>query len=124
MKHNTIADSTCAAKYMTALEAGRELIWLRTVLQELGYTPTKATPLLCDNSAAVLLCAHQSFHNRAKHLDIRYHWIRERMENGEILVGQIATLDNIANTFTKALPGPRFLTMQSCLGVLEAKIST
>ena len=122
-KHNTIADSTCAAEYMRASEAGRELVWLQTLLRELCYAPTKATPLLCDNSAAVLLCADKSFHNCAKHLDVCYHWIRERVDNGEILVGQIATLDNIANMFTKALPGLRFLSMWSCLGVLDAKVS-
>ena len=118
-KQNTIADSTCAAEYMAVSEAGWELVWLRTLLRELGYESIKATPLLCDNSAAVLLSADQSFHNRTKHLDVRYHWIRERVDRGELIVGQIATADNIADVFTKALPGPQFLNLRKCLGISD-----
>jgi hypothetical protein len=88
-KQKTIADSTCAAEYMAVSEAGRELVCLRTLLRKLGFGPTVATPLLCDNSAAVLLCADQAFHNWVKHLDVKYHWIWEHVENEEILVGQI-----------------------------------
>ena len=62
-KQRTIADSTCAAEYMAASEAGRELVWMRTLLCELSFGSPLATPLLCDNSAAVLLCADQAFHN-------------------------------------------------------------
>jgi hypothetical protein len=45
------------------VRSGRELVWLRTLLQELSFGPTDATQLLCDNSAAVLLCGDQAFHN-------------------------------------------------------------
>ena len=71
----------------------------------------------CDNTAAVLLCGDQAFHNRVKHLDVRYHWIRERVENGELVVGRIPSSGNIADVLTKALPGPRFVTLRGCLGV-------
>ena len=118
-KQNTIANSTCAAEYMAVSEAGRELVWLRTLLWELGYEPTKATPLLCNNSAAILLSADQSFHNCAKHLDVCYHWIRECVDRGELIVGQIATIDNIVDIFTKALPGPQFLNLWKCLGISD-----
>jgi transposase InsO family protein len=99
-KQKTIADSMCAAEYMAALEAGRELVWLRTLLRELGFGSTSPTPLLCDNTAAVLLCGDQAFHNRVKHIDVKYHWIRERVENGEVLVGQIPTSGNVADALT------------------------
>jgi transposase InsO family protein len=118
-KQKTIADSTCAAEYMAASDAGRELVWLRTLLRELGFNPTTATPLLCDNTAAVVLCEDQAFHNRVKHLDVKYHWIRERVENGELIVKQIPTSGNVADVLTKALPGPRFYTLRSCLGVRQ-----
>ena len=105
-KQSTITDSTCAAKYMAALEAGQELVWLQTLLQELGYKPTKVTTLMCDNAVAVLLCADQSFHNCMKHLNICFHCIHECVDQGEILVGQIATIDNIVDAITNTLPGP------------------
>ena len=118
-KQKTIADSTCAAEYMAASEAGRELVWMRTLLRELGFEPPHATPLLCDNSAAVLLCGDQAFHNRVKHIDVKYHWIREHVESEELVVGCIPSSGNLADVLTKALPGPHFISMQGCLGVYQ-----
>jgi hypothetical protein len=120
-KQKTIADLTCAAEYMAASEAGWELVLLRTLLHKLGFGPTVATPLLCDNSAVVLLCADQAFHNRVKHLDMKYHWIWECVENKEILVGQIPSSGNAADVVTKALPGLRFTSLHNCLGVHQRR---
>jgi hypothetical protein len=120
-KQKTVTDSTCAAEYMAASEAGRELVWLRTLLCEIGFGLTSATPLLCDNSAAVLLCGDQAFHNRVKHLDVKYHWIRERVENEELLVRQIPPSGNAVDILTKALPGPRFVSLRNCLGVSSTR---
>ena len=95
------------------------MVWLRTLLRELNFKQSHATPLLCDNSAAVLLCGDQAFHNRVKHLDIKYHWIRERIEKEEMVVGRIPTSGNVADMLTKALPGPQFVTLRGCLGVIQ-----
>ena len=62
-KQKTLADSTCAAEYMVASEASHELVWLRTLLCKLGFGSSVPTPLLCDNSAVVVLCRDQAFHN-------------------------------------------------------------
>ena len=120
-KQKTIADSTCAAEYMAASEAGRELVWLRTLLGELGFGSALPTPLLCDNSAAVVLCGDQAFHNRVKHLDVKYHWIRERVDNGELIVGRIPSSGNVADILTKALPGPLFTSLRGYLGVHQRR---
>lgn len=117
MKQKTLADSTCAAKYMSASEAGRELVWLHTLLGELGFGSTLPPPLLCDNSAAVVLCGDQVFHNWVKHIDVKYHWIRECVDNGELIVGRIPSSGNIADILTKALPGPAFASLRGCLGL-------
>jgi hypothetical protein len=120
-KQKTITDSTCAAKYTAMSDASQELVWMRTLLCELRFNPLTATALLCDNTAAVLLCGDQAFHNRVKHLNIKYHWICERIENRELLVGQIPTSGNVANAMTKALPGPHFTTLCKCLGVCQCE---
>jgi transposase InsO family protein len=120
-KQKTLADSTCAAEYMAASEAGRELVWLRTLLHELGFGSSLPTPLLCDNSAAVVLCGDQAFHNRVKHLDVKYHWIRERVENKELIVGRIPSSGNVADILTKALPIPQFTSLRGCLGVHQRR---
>lgn len=72
-KQWTMADSTCTAEYIAASEAGHELVWLRKLLISLGFPSPHTTPLLCDNTAAVLLCEDQAYHSRVKHIDVRYH---------------------------------------------------
>ena len=104
---------------MAASEAGRELVWMRTLLRELGFEPPHATPLLCDNSAAVLLCGDQAFHNRVKHIDVKYHWIRKRVESKKLIVERIPSSGNLADVLTKTLPDPHFLDMRSYLGVYQ-----
>lgn len=68
-----MADSTCTAKYIVASEAGRKLVWLHELLTSLGFPSPHATPLLCDNTAAVLLCENQVYHSHIKHIDVHYH---------------------------------------------------
>ena len=92
-------------------EAGQELVWLWTLLCELGFGLNLTTPFLCDNSAAVLLCGNQAFHNCIKHLEVRYHWIKEQVENEELIVEQISLLSNIADVLTKALSSPHFISL-------------
>ena len=125
-KQKTIADSTCTTEYMAASDASQELMWLRTLLCELGFGLTAATPLLCNNTAAVLLCGDQAFHNQVKHLDVKYHWIHEHVENRELLLSQIPTSGNVADAMTKALPSPHFSSLRNCLGVhqCETGVST
>ena len=66
-----------------------------------------------------LLCGDQAFHNQVKHIDVKYHWIRECIESKELVVGQIPSSGNLVDVLTKALPGPHFLSMRSYLGVYQ-----
>ncbi len=120
-KQKTVADSTCVAEYIAVSKAGKELIWLQALLTELGYRPEGLSKLLCDNSAAVLLCADQAFHDQTKHLDVRYHWIWGHVEDRKIIVTRVATSDNIADGLTKALPAPAFTNFRNFIGVMKCK---
>ncbi len=120
-KQKTVADSTCAAEYIAVSEAGKELIWLQALLTKLGYRPEGPSKLFCDNSVAVLLCADQTFHDWTKHLNVQYHWIRGHMEDGKIIVTQVATSNNIADGLTKVLPAPAFANFRNFVGVIKCK---
>src|SRR6266702_189612 len=120
-KEKMVADLTCAAEYIAVSEAGKELIWLQALLTELGYRLEGLSKLLCDNSAAVLLCADQAFHNWTKHLDVQYHWIRGHVEDRKIIVAWVATSDNIADGLTKVLPAPAFTNFCNFVGVMKCK---
>ncbi len=72
-----VALSTMESEYIAASDPSREVIWLRRLLHELGIEQTNPTPLLCDNESAISLTRNPESHKRSKHIDVRYHFIRE-----------------------------------------------
>ncbi|GJX70823.1 putative RNA-directed DNA polymerase [Tanacetum coccineum] len=75
-----MALSTTEAEYMAATEACKELLWLKRFLQELGFKQQRYA-VLCDNQSAIHLAKNSMFHKRTKHIDIRYHWIRDAIRD-------------------------------------------
>jgi ribonuclease HI len=104
----TVALSTMEAEYMALTEAIKELKWLRTFLAELGYknqTNSEATVLHSDNQSVIALAKNPVAHARAKHIDIRHHFIREAVQDNIIWVQYIPTAEMTADSLTKAEPG-------------------
>ncbi|KAG5725581.1 Copia protein [Termitomyces sp. T112] len=116
-KQKTVAASSCEAEYMAAFEAAQECIWLRTLLWAVGHNSDTATTIMCDNNAAVNLSEDPLLHSRVKHVDIKYHFLREWVASNELIVKYINTKDNVADLFTKPLPLPRFSCLRSILGL-------
>ncbi|GKE22936.1 retrovirus-related pol polyprotein from transposon TNT 1-94 [Tanacetum coccineum] len=75
-----VALSTTEAEYMAATKACKELLWLKRFLQELGFKQQRYA-VLCDNQSAIHLAKNSMFHKRTKHIDIRYHWIRDAIRD-------------------------------------------
>ncbi|KAI3740618.1 hypothetical protein L2E82_31087 [Cichorium intybus] len=97
-----VALSTTEAEYIAAVEAGKELIWLKRFLQELGF-PQAEYIIHCDSQSAMDLSKNSMYHSRTKHIDIRYHWLREAIERGELKLSKINTNDNPADMLTKVV---------------------
>lgn len=117
-KQKTVAASSCKAEYMAAFESAQECIWLRALLKAIGHDVTQApTTMLCDNNAAINLSEDPLLHARVKHVDIKYHFLRERVQSKEIAIQYIHTKNNVADIFTKALPAPLFNRLRSMLGL-------
>ncbi|GJV47784.1 hypothetical protein Tco_1437996 [Tanacetum coccineum] len=74
-------------------------------------------PLYCDNKSAIALCCNNVQHSRAKHIDIRYHFIKEQVENGIVELYFVRTKCQLANIFTKPLPQERFNFLINKLGM-------
>jgi hypothetical protein len=116
-KQPLVALSTTEAEYIAATDAAKEAIWLRRLIGELTSPLQQPTPLFCDNKSAIALSKHDAaFHPRTKHIDIRFHYIRETVENRHITIIYCPTNDNIADIFTKALPRPKFEQFCATLG--------
>ena len=89
------------------------------LLLSIGLSPTSATTLLCDNNAAITLSEDPAFYARVKHFDIRYHFLRERVQSGDISLFYVNTKDNIADIFTKPLDTTAFTRLHVFLGLLS-----
>eukprot|EP00253_Pinus_taeda_P030370 PITA_30370 len=83
-KQSIVALSTAEAEYVAATAAACQAVWMRRMLRSLCREQEKATMIFCDNSSAIALSKNSVFHKRTKHIDTRFHYIRELVNNGEI----------------------------------------
>lgn len=74
-----------------------------------------------DNKSAISLCKNPVYHDRSKHIDTRYHYIRESVENGRIIVEHVASEEQLADILTKPLGRVKFIEMRSKIGLQTVK---
>lgn len=120
-RQKLVTGSTCEAEYVAAYEAAKEAIWLRNVILYLGIPGTEigAVPLYIDNRAARILAENPVHHDRTKHIDIKFHFIRERVQLGQISVREVASKDNIADLLTKTLHKSTFTDLRARANIVE-----
>ncbi|KAJ0683370.1 putative RNA-directed DNA polymerase [Helianthus annuus] len=99
-KQRTVSRSSTEPEYKAIADTVAELIWLKSLLHELGLI-SKASTLWCDNLGATYLSANPVFHARTKHVEVDYHFVREQVTQGKLNVKFISTDDQIADVFTK-----------------------
>jgi kynurenine formamidase len=106
------------AEYVASSNATKEAIWLRVLLEDMGYPQTMATLIHADHQGCIALARNLVAHSRAKHIDIRHHFIRERLQISEIRLEYCSTKDMLADIFTKQLLREAFETFRLALGVV------
>jgi hypothetical protein len=111
-----IALSTTEAELIAATEACKELLWMKKFLQELGFKQQQYV-LFCDNQSTIHLAKNSSFHSRSKHIDVRYHWIRDTLNDKLLTLEKIHTDDNGSDMLTKALTREKLETCRSIAGM-------
>ena len=108
----SVALSSCEAEIMAASEASKEAIYLKRFAQELGIADDSPIALSEDNKGARDLAYNPEHHQRTKHIDRRHFYVREMVENGEIVVPYVNSDDNLADFFTKPLTAKRFFALR------------
>jgi hypothetical protein len=103
----TVALSTSESEYMAACYAAQEAIYLRRLMGSLGFAQGEPTIIREDNMGCIGMSENPILHQRSKHIDIRYHFLREAVSNGQVLLTFIPTSEQIADLLTKALPKAR-----------------
>jgi len=115
-KQSTVALSTAEAEYISGSLAVQEAIWLNRLLTELGEM-SKVPILNLDNQGALALAKNPVHHSRTKHIEIRYHFIREKVLKNEIELRYCATQNMIADILTKPLAKPSFQRLIVMMGL-------
>ena len=120
-KQSCIADSTMEAEYVAGCEAAKEGVWLKKFLTDLEVVPNVEQPitLYCDNNGAVANAKEPRSHRNSKHIERRYHVIRDIIAKGNVEVMKISTHDNIVDPFTKTLSIKEFEKHLEGLGVRD-----
>ena len=106
-KQTSVAQSTCEAEYIAASSCCSQVLWLQQQLRDYGLQ-FLLTPIFVDNTAAIAITKNPVQHSKTKHIDIRYHFIRDCYEKKLIDIVKIDTLDQKADLFTKAFDKSRF----------------
>ena len=112
-QQTSVALSSMEAEYMAACAASQEAIWLGRLLKEFGCLFSKPIVLLEDNQACIHLSKNPGDFTKSKHIDTRYHFVREQVEAGSIVLKKIDTKENLADVFTKALDKGQFQAIVS-----------
>lgn len=95
-----------------------EVTWIVSLLRELGIHPLPTHKLWCDNLGVTFMCANPVFHARIKHVEIDYHFVRDKVASGELKVNFISRKDHLTDIFTKPLPTPWFVFLRDKLRVV------
>ena len=114
-KQHTVSRSSTEAEYRSLATGAAELAWLRQVLCDLRLYLPSAPLIWCDNTSALALASNPVFHGRTKHIEVDYHYVREKVVRGDLSLQFISTHDQLADIFTKALPSTQFLLLCSKL---------
>jgi hypothetical protein len=116
-KQPTVSRSSTESEYKALAIASAELCWIHALLKDLGIYLSQPPLLWCDNVSALAIASIPVFHARTKHIEVDFHFVRERVLRKDLIVKFVSTIDQLADIFTKSLPTQRFLDLQSNLTV-------
>ena len=106
-KQKCIAQSTVEAEYMAACAACKEAVWQTAVWGQAGLSSDDPMVILCDNQGAMALAKNPEHHARSKHIDVRYHYVRQVVADGVVRLEYVASANQAADQLTKPLSKPQ-----------------
>jgi hypothetical protein len=118
-KQKSVALSIAEAEYMAACEACTEAVWLRKLISDLFDQIPESTIIYCDNQSCIRLSEHPVFHERSKHIEIKYYFIRDKVQEGEVKLEYIPTDEQKADILTKPLSRIKFAYFREKMGIVE-----
>ncbi|GJX08080.1 retrovirus-related pol polyprotein from transposon TNT 1-94 [Tanacetum coccineum] len=117
-KQQSVAMSSTEAKYVAAVGCCANILWMKSQLSDYDIH-YKMVPIFYDNTSAIAISNNPVLHSRTKHINIRYHFIRDHILKGDIALHFIPTEYQLVDIFTKPLDEPTFTRMKAELGMLN-----
>lgn len=121
-QQSTVALSTTEAEYIASAIAAKELVWLQRFLEELNVELRHSPELLCDNQSALRLIKNPEFHQRSKHIDVAYHYVRDKYEEGLFVLNYVSSEEQKADIFTKAFTTSRFRDLRDAISCVKVEV--
>ena len=118
-KQPIVTLSTTEAEFVAAAGCASQAVWMRRVLDNLGLAKKECTTIWCDNSSTIKLSKNPVMHGRSKHIDVRFHFLRDLVNDGIIQLMHCRTQEQIADLMTKALKLETFQKLREALGVCK-----
>ncbi|GJX17058.1 hypothetical protein Tco_0217890 [Tanacetum coccineum] len=115
-RQKSAAISSTEAEYMALSGCCAQILWMRSQLTDYGLGFNKI-PMYCDNKSVIAICCNNVQHSRSKHIDIRYQFIKEQVENGVVELYFVNTKYQLADIFTKALCRGKIAFLSDKLGM-------
>ena len=116
-KQTTVARSSAEAEYRSMASATAELTWLSFILRDIDLHLSQPPILFCDNMSALYMTINPVFHNRSKHIELDYHFIREKVALGKLITQFVSSDELLADIFTKPLASNVFNCFRVKLGL-------
>ena len=117
LKQKVVALSTCEAEYMAVAIAVCQAVWLRRLLDELTGVEAHPPALMVDNQPAIALAKNLVLHDRSKHIDVKFHFLRDCVDGGQIVIEFVKTGRQLADVLTKPLGRLRLTELKEMIGM-------
>lgn len=120
-KQPIVTLSTTEAEFVAAKLCTCQVIWMRRILKALGQKEEECTSIRCDNSSAIKLSRNPVLHGRSKHIDVRYHFLRDLVKEGTISLVHCGSAEQVADIMTKPVKVDTFQRLRAELGMMDAE---
>jgi hypothetical protein len=118
-KQRVVALSSCEAEYIVRTTVACQAVWLARLLEEMMGTRADTPRIMMDNMSAIALSKNPIFHGKSKHIKTKYHFIRECVDNGEVVLESVGTANQLTGILTKHLARVHFQELRERTGVVK-----
>ena len=122
-KQKVVSRSSTESEYRALANGASEVSWIESLLSEIGVPLSAAPSLHCDNLSTLHVASNPVLHARTKHVELDYHFVRERVARGSLSLVFTPSSDQVADCLTKSLIASRFQELRTKLSVLPAPLS-